>query len=186
MTKNNLPNFKEEKAIAAASLLLILSKNACDKYWFNKVMYFIERQSVVLTGQPMFNDSLFSMKYGPVVSTVNDAIDNLAYPFDNEWNKHFSLKANTIRLIKESSYDALSESEEKIIKDAYIKFEGWDFSRLKKFFHSLPEHKETTSRIDIEYDEILKNSGVDEESIQDALETISYFKILENSLHCGK
>lgn len=187
MTKNYLPKFKEEKAIAAASLLLHLSDNKCDKYWLNKVMYYIERESLLLTGQPMFNDSLYSVKYGPIVSAVNDAIDNTAYPFDSEWNEHFVLENNTIvRLVKESNLDSLSENEEKIIKDAFQKFKGWSFPQLRDFFHKLPEHKETTSRIDIEYEEILRNSGVDEESIKDSLETISYFKFLENSIDCGK
>ena len=184
MTKQYLPNFKEEKAIAAASFLLSLSKNESDKYWLNKVMYYIERQSLVLTGQPMFNDSLFSIEYGPIVSNVNDAIDNTAYPFDNEWNDHFRVEGNTVRLIKEANYDSLSEFEENLIKDIYKKFKGWNFSRLKKFFHSLPEYKNTISRVDIEYDEILKKSGIDEKSIKDALETISYFNILEDSIHC--
>jgi uncharacterized phage-associated protein len=184
MTKNYLPNFKEEKAIAAASLLLRLSKGTCDKYWLNKVMYYIERQSLVLTGEPMFNDSLYSVKYGPIVSAINDAIDNSAYPFENEWNKHFILEGNTVRLLTESSYDSLSDSEEEIIKEAFAKFQGWGFTRLVNYFHKLPEHTETMSRIDIEYSEILQKSGVDEESIKDALETISYIKLLEDSLHC--
>ncbi len=185
MTKNYLPNYREEKAIAAASLLLSLSKNQCDKYWLNKVMYYIERQSLVLTGQPMFNDSLYSVKYGPILSAVNDAIDNTAYPFDNGWNKHFTLDGNTIRLIAESNYDSLSDSEETIIREAFNKFKGWNFTQLKNYFHRLPEHKETVSRIDIEYQEILSKSGVDEESIQDALENISYFSYLKDTLHCG-
>lgn len=186
MTRKYLPNFQEEKAIEVASLLLSLSNNACDKYWLNKVMYYVERQSLILTGQPMFSDSLFSVKYGPIVSAVNDAIDNTAYPFDNKWNEHFVLEGSTVRLKKETTYDSLSEFEEKIIKDVYKKFKGWDFQQLKKFFHGLPEHKETTSRIDIEYDEILQNSGIDEESIRDALDTISHFKILNESIHCGR
>jgi uncharacterized phage-associated protein len=186
MTKNCLLNFREEKAIAVASLLLKLSNNKCDKYWLNKVMYYVERQSLVLTGQPVFYDSLYSVKYGPIVSAVNDAIDNTAYPFDNEWNKHLVIEGNTVKLKIESNYSSLSDFEVKIVEDAYNKFKGWSFSQLKEFFHNLPEHKETISRIDIEYSEILKYSGADEESIQDALETISYFKNLESSFHCGE
>lgn len=185
MTKNFLPRFREDKAVAVASLLLELSKGQSDKYWLNKVMYYIERQSLVLTGQPMFNDSLFSVKYGPIVSAVNDAIDNTAYPFENVWNEHFSLVGNNVRLNEPASHDPLSEDDENIIKEAFNKFKGWSFTKLKNYFHRLPEHNETTSRIDIEYDEILKNSGIDDESIRDALETISYFKVLESSLKCG-
>ena len=187
MTKNYLPRFfKEEKAIAAVSLLLRNSDGSCDKYWLNKVMYYIERQSLILNGQPMFYDSLFSVKYGPIVSAINDAIDNTAYPFDEKWNKHFALEGNTVRLLEEANYEVLSDSEENIILDAGKKFWGWAFPQLKRFFHDLPEHTDTTSRIDIEYADILISSGIDEKSIQDALETISYFNSLESTLSCEK
>ena len=186
MTKNYLSNFKEDKAIAVASLLLKLSGNVCDKYWLNKVMYYIERQMIILTGQPMFNDSLYSIQYGPIASAVNDAIDNTAYPFENKWNHHIALKGTSVRLKKEANYDLLSEFEEEVIRNAFDKFKGWGFSELKNYFHNLPEHKETTSRIDIEYSEILRNSGIDENSIADALETISYLNEIEDSMHCDK
>ena len=54
-----IPAFNEEKAIATASLLLKLSGGQCDKYWLNKVMYFVERESIISTGQPIFFDRLF-------------------------------------------------------------------------------------------------------------------------------
>jgi uncharacterized phage-associated protein len=178
MTKNYLPKFKEEKAIAAASLLLQLSGGACDKYWLNKVMYYIERESLIQSGQPMFNDSLISIQYGPIVSAVNDAIDNAAYPYKSEWNKHITLEDKTVKLLEVADSDVLSEFDEEIITNAYHKFKGWSFSRLKNFFHGLPEYKETKSPVDIEYSDILRKAGIDEESIKDALDNLAYLDFL--------
>lgn len=185
MTKNYLPSFLEGKAIAATTLLLKLSGGECDKYWLNKVMYYLERESLIRTGQPMFNDSLYSIKYGPIASAVNDGIDNTAYPFDSEWNNHVSLDGKKVRLINEANVEVFSENEYDLIVEASKKFEGWGFRKMKNYFHSLPEHKETNSRIDIEYSEILKAAGVDEVSIRDSLETISYFNHLDKIIHCG-
>ena len=185
MTKNYLPSFREGKAIAAATILLKLSNGACDKYWLNKVLYFIERESLIRTGQPVFNDSLYSLPLGPIASTVNDEIDNTAYPSESEWKKHLSLEGITVRLIAEANTDILTDNEISLIHEAHAKFYGWGFSKMKDYFHMLPEHKQTKSRIDIEYIDILRPAGIDEESINDALETISYFSNLDKLIHCG-
>ncbi|MCX6055078.1 MAG: Panacea domain-containing protein [Chloroflexi bacterium] len=174
MTINNVPNFNEEKAIATASLLLKFSGSQCDKYWLNKVMYFVERESIISTGQPIFFDRMFSVPFGPIVSVVNDAIDFSEYPFPSEWNKHISLKDKTVRLLEEADYDSLSEYEEELIYRLFKKFEGWGFTKLKDFFHSLPEYTETKSRVEINYDELLSKANIDEESIKDAIQNLSY------------
>lgn len=186
MTKNFLPSYQEGKAIAAATLLLKLSKGICDKYWLNKVMYYLERESLIRFGQPMFNDSLFSVKYGPIVSSINDGIDNAAYPFETEWNKHIVLNGINVQLLNEGDFDLLSENEIDLIQEIFNQFEGKAFGEMKAKFHSLPEYKETKSRIDIEYVDILRPAGIDEESIADALETISYFNYLDQTIHCVK
>jgi hypothetical protein len=185
MTDLKIPRFKEEKAIAVAAMLLELSGGKCDKYWLNKVMYYIERQSLIGSGQPVFFDNLFSIPYGPIVSQVNDSIDLVAYPVDSIWNKHLSLQGNDVILLSGADYSALSPFEENLIHEAFEKFKGWSFSRLSRFFHSLPEYKETKSRIKINYDEILKAEGYSQEEVDAALEEISYLGYLEGTLRCA-
>ncbi|MBQ6503184.1 MAG: DUF4065 domain-containing protein [Flexilinea sp.] len=73
MTKES---FRTGKAIAALTYLLELSGGKQDKYWLNMVMYYVERESILRYGDPMFYDDLFSMPYGPVASTVSDGIDS--------------------------------------------------------------------------------------------------------------
>lgn len=180
-----IPRYKEQKALAAASMLLELSGRECDKYWLNKVMYFIERQSLIESGQPMFFDKLYAAPYGPIVSAVNDGIDSTAYPTDSNWSKHFSLVGNTVHLKIPADYSVLSPFETEIITGAFSYFNGWSFTELLNYFHQLPENKETKSREDILYDEVLREAGYDQESVHETLQEISYLSFLENSLDCA-
>ena len=57
--------FRTDKAIAALTYFLDLSQGKNDKYWLNKVMYYIERESILRFGEPMFFDDLYSMPFRP-------------------------------------------------------------------------------------------------------------------------
>lgn len=185
MNKGYSPKYNEEKAIAAVSRFLKLSGGQCDKYWLNKLMYYIERQSLILSGQPMFFDALFSVKFGPLVSAINDGIDSASYPIDSVWHSHISLYNNKVKLLKEADYSELSPFEEELIEQVYKKFADWDFDRLYNFFHKLPENKNTNSRQCIEYEEILRNQGCSQEEIEETLEELSYLGYLESALNCA-
>ena len=115
--------FQEDKAIAALTYLMTLSNNISDKYWLNKVMYYIERESILQYGEPMFHDDLYSMRYGPVVSSVNDGIDSTDSRFkaENKWKNYILLedKTNTVFLIAPGDFSLLSDSEIEIITEAY-------------------------------------------------------------------
>jgi hypothetical protein len=181
----NIPEFNELKAVTVAARLIQLSGGKCDKYWLNKLMYYVERQSLVLSGQPIFFDELFSIPLGPIVSSVNDGIDSSSYPVESLWSKHLDLQGNTVFLKSEPDFSELSWFEEKIIKDAFQKFKNYDFSKLKKYFHGLPEHKETKSREEITYEEILSNEGLDKESIEEVMNEISYLSFFKNQISIG-
>ena len=185
MNQNNIPRFNEKKAVAVASMLIKLNGGKCDKYWLNKCMYYVERQSLVLSGQPVFFDKLYSAPYGPIVSSVNDGIDSSSYPFDTLWSKHLSLKGNEVILKEEADNSVLSPFEDQIIEDTYKKFKNYGFTKLNKFFHDLPEHKETNSREDISYEEILTHEGVGQENISEVMRELSYLSFFENQLSAG-
>jgi|SRR5450759_5451719 hypothetical protein len=185
MKNIEIPRFKEEKAIAVAAMLLRLSGGSCDKYWLNKLMYYVERQSLVKSGQPIFFDRLYSVRYGPIVSAVMDGIESSEYPVDNLWARHFSVEGKTVSLREDADDSVLSPFEEKLIEEAYNKFKGWTFPKLLSFFHSLPENKNTTSREVINYDEILQAEGFDPETIEKTFEEISYLNYLESIVNCA-
>jgi uncharacterized phage-associated protein len=185
MHKQNLPSFNEKKAVAVASMFLKLNGGTCDKYWLNKLMYYAERQSLVKSGQPIFFDKLYSAPYGPIVSSVNDGIDSSSYPFKNLWSKHLNLKGNDVILVEEADNSVLSPFEDRIIEEIYKKFKNYSFTRLKNFFHGLPEHKETNSREDISYEDVLAAEGLGQEYISEVMRELSYLSFFDNQISIG-
>ena len=186
MNSKQVPKFRETKAIASASILLQLSGGKCDKYWLNKLMYYIERESLLKSGQPMFFDKLFSLPHGPIVSAINDGIDSANMPGKSKWGEYFELTDNSVILKYFEDDSILSEFEIEIITEAFDKFKGWSFPKLKNYFDNLPENKITTSRELIDYEEILKLNGASEFQIKEAISEISYLSFIENSLDCAK
>jgi uncharacterized phage-associated protein len=185
MRDNKFPSFNEKKAVAAATKLLAYHGGKCDKYWLNKVMYFVERESLLKSGQPMFFDKLYSVPYGPIVSMVNDGIDASSYDFETLWSKHLDLQGNDVVLVESADDSVLSPFEDRILEAAYQQFKGWGFNQLKTFFHSLPEYKETLSREDITYEDILKHAGLNEEAIEEVIEELKYLRHIEDHLSIG-
>ncbi len=181
MDNHIVPEFKVEKAIAVTATFLKQSGGTCNKYWLNKVMYFAERQSLIKSGQPMFFDDLFALPLGPIVSAVNDGIDLSAYPIDSIWANYFFLKGNSVVLKDDPDFTGLINFENGLIQKIYNQFKGWSFSKMHRFFHNLPENKETNSREDISYSEILEAEGFDVELIQKTLNEISYLSDIEHT-----
>jgi hypothetical protein len=176
--------YREDKAVAVVATFLYLSNGQCDKYWLNKVMYYVERQSLLLAGQPMFFDDLFSAPYGPIASNVNDGIDLASYPSKSIWSKCFRLENNNLKLEKTPDLEVLSDFEIELINSTFEKFKGKNFNEMHKFFRGFPEHTETNSRIAISYESILSAGGLPEEIIKETIEDISYLQFIEGSLTC--
>ena len=177
--------FNEQKAISVAAYLLKLQNNKSDKYWLAKVMYYIERESLLKNGKPLFGDQLFSLPYGPIVSSVNDGIDLCEYPGESTWNEYFKLRGKIVELLKDADYSILSPFEKKIIEESYGQFKGWSFAKLHDFFSKLPEYKETKNRERIFYKDILAGEGFEAEIADEALAELSYINTVESILHCA-
>ena len=176
------PRFREDKAIAAVAELVMLSEGLCDKYWLNKIMYYIERTSLINSGQPVFFDTLFSVKYGPIVSAINDGIDASAYPYDSPWSKYISLSGNSVSLKEIPDTSVLSPYEEELISAAFEQFKGWDFEQLRNYFHNLPEFQNTETREEIHYPDIFSKEGLSDREIKETMDEISYLCFVEEKL----
>jgi len=174
--------YSEEKAVAVVATFLNFCNGQCDKYWLNKVMYYVERQSLLLTGQPMFFDDLYSAPYGPYVSNVNDGINLAAYPSKSIWSKCFRLDGNNLKLQKTPDITVLSDFEIELIKSTYEKFKGKDFNEMHRAFRSFPEHTEAKSRVEIGYKTVLAAGGLPEEIIEETIKDLSYLQSIECSL----
>ncbi len=173
MSNQNKAMYREDKAVAVVAKFLDLCNGQCDNYWLNNVLYYVERQSLLLAGQPMFFDDLFSTPYGPIASNVNNGINLAAYPSKSIWSECFRLDGNNLKLEKSPDLLVLSDFEIELIKSTFEKFKGNDFSEMHMSFRNLPEHTETKSRVAIGYESILFTGGLSEEIIKETIEDLA-------------
>ena len=178
--------YNDKKAVQAAAIFTQLEGGTIDKYKLCKLLYYLERQTILTTGQPLFQSELFSVPLGPISSEVNDGINSVSpspkfkviYDEDQfeNWIDHFyKISTKKLGLLNDPGDDMLSEADIELIKEISEKFSGWGFKQLKEFFHGLPEHTETDSRIPIPIEKILREEGISEEEIQELIEEYQYY-----------
>jgi hypothetical protein len=178
--------FRTDKAIAVLTYLLDLSNGKNDKYWLNKVMYYIERESILRYGEPVFYDELYSMPLGPVASSVNDGIDSSEQykTINTLWKEHVCLKESEgnhdVFLVLPGDYSLLSESETDLIEEAYNKFKDFNFFEIMNYFHKeIPEYEETKwndpqRRKLITYKTLLTKNGYTDKDAEEVISEIVY------------
>ena len=178
--------YNDSRAVQVAAVFTKLEGGKIDKYKLCKLMYYIERQSILTTGQPLFHSGLFSIKLGPIASEVNDRI-NAVVPSEkfrflynedeySRWVNHFkSANSKELRLTSDPGDDELSESNIDLITEISVKFRNYSYSQLVEFFHHLPEHTITDSRIPIPFEKILEEEGFCEDEIQEIQEEYRYY-----------
>jgi hypothetical protein len=187
MNTKRLPKFREDKALAALSKLLEMKGGKADRYWLCKVMYFIERRSLIESGQPMFFGKLFSLPYGPIVSEVNDLLKkstDLSIP--STWGNYLEIEGNTVKLIAPPDQSCLSQFDEEVIFKEFSEHQEENFNDLSNFSHKLHEYESTDSRKIISYEKILRDTGATEKEIKETIEEIYYLGSLEATLNCAE
>ncbi len=178
--------FNERRAVQAGAIFTKLEGGIIDKYKLCKQMYYLERQTIIQTGQPLFHGYLCSLPLGPVISEVNDGVDAIIPPNNikenvqrilyPDWEDHFSPAGRyKLRLDKDPGDDELSPADLNQIKEIYEKFKGWGFNKLKNFFENLPEHTLTKSQVPIAFADILRVTGSSEEEINELREEYYYY-----------
>lgn len=179
--KNNKEAFKNSKALAAFTYILMKLGGKGDKHQLIKMMYWLERKYIIETGFPMFYDQAFSLEYGPILSQVLDNMNSC----NNEtspWYGHIRFTSPyKIELIKNGDFDELSDYDEELIAETVKKFSDLDFSSRTKLFHLLPEYTQVPEgqREEISYRVILENeTDMSQEDIIYALFEIESTKMV--------
>ena len=97
-------------ALAVAKFLneLNKSKHGCDmnQMKMHKLMYFSQRESLMITDDPLFEDAFEAWKYGPVLTVVRNEYST-GHMFNEEYG---SLKGNDRELVTSvfNRYDVLN------------------------------------------------------------------------------
>jgi hypothetical protein len=182
-------NFNEKRAVQAAVIFAKQAGNTIDKYKLSKMMYYLERQNIIITGQPLFFDNLYSAPLGPVASEVNHGIDTVVPPKQENYNREEINQINweeffkktgkhKLTIVKDPGDDELSKYTITLIEEIHEKFKNFSWKKMQIFFHNLPEYKKTESRIPITYADILRAENFSELEIEAIESEINYYSQL--------
>ncbi len=181
--------FKSEKARAAVSRILELNGGTADFYYINKMMYLLERKSLIEKGRPFVYDKLFSIKYGPIVSKVYDELKICSVSDSVGWGLSFGREGHNIILKEPGDYDQLSSYDERAIAQTVQQIEqelhlktldpNSAFQTLHKYIQKLPEYEAVEKgHRDISYEKILKKTGLSEPEIEEILNSNNDYGVL--------
>ena len=160
--------FREEKATQAAARLLKLRGGTMSHLKLIKLLYLVERESLVRFGVPLTHDSYCSLPHGPVLSATLDRINTRECYEGGYWDRYISPKVRfEVRLRQpDVPHDQLSRAEEALIDEVFAKYgtmSRWD---LVEFTHSLPEWTDPRgSALPIDPADILRSEGFSETEI---------------------
>ncbi|MBZ5626471.1 MAG: SocA family protein, partial [Acidobacteriia bacterium] len=151
--------FNERRATEAAARFLKLRGGRMSYLKLIKLLYLLDRETLLRWGRPVTTDRYVSMDNGPVVSRIYDLIREERAPgTDPIWRHYISAPQEwEVALLADLETDELSRAEEALIDEiyaAYGKMTRWDLVRVS---HDLPEWQDPNgSAIPIQYRDILR------------------------------
>jgi len=157
-------SFNERKAAQATARLLRAAGGSFDYLMLVKLLYLIERTSLLERFRPILDDEYYSLPFGPVVSRVMDLTTNKAWGSTGFWAQHIAKDSyHLVTLISDPGNDELSESEELVIDRIWNDFGKLSKSELLDYAHALPEWQDPgSSSIPITVETILKKGDKSE------------------------
>ena len=164
--------FREDKATQAAARLLRLGGGRMSHLALIKLLYLVERESLVRFGVPLTWDSYVSMPHGPVLSATLDRINQGHLYADGYWTRHITPKVDHEVALRggEVPNDQLSRAEEGLIDEVFRRYGHLDRWALVEETHKLPEWEDPHgSALPIDPATILRGAGYTDEQIESAM-----------------
>jgi uncharacterized phage-associated protein len=133
-----------------------------------KLLYLLDRETILRWRRPATTDRYVSMDNGPVVSRIYDLIREEPAPgTDPIWRHYiFAPQEYEVALLGEPETDELYRADEALIEEVFVKFghmTRWDLVRAS---HELPEWQDPKgSAIPIQYRDILRAGNKTESEI---------------------
>jgi uncharacterized phage-associated protein len=163
--------FDERKSAATASLFLTLAGGHMHYLELLKLMYYADRESLDLYGQPISGDRYVNMRHGPVLSSVYDLVKLTIFapkPPPGPWGQSV-VKRGRWELVPKRPPDPapLSEAEVELINRVFTQRRErtrWD---LRDKSHALPEWEDPgASSQELPIEQILRVLGKGDEEIE--------------------
>lgn len=171
-----LPRFKETKATQAAGELLRREGGDMNYMKLVKLLYLVDRASLIRRARPVTFDKFVSLDYGPVPSKTLDLINYGWLPDTDSgyWSRYISPPADfRVHLREECPQDELSETEHQLLAQVYAEYGNLDEWELVDLVHELPEWEDPEgSAIPIDYRDILKRAGRTDIEVEEILKEL--------------
>ncbi|MFQ5705221.1 MAG: Panacea domain-containing protein [Gemmatimonadales bacterium] len=168
--------FREDKTTQAAARLLKLAGGTMNHMKLVKLLYFLDRASLLKSGRPVSFDSYFALPHGPVLSFTLDRINEDPDPdAPSYWHRHISeRRGHGVELMADTlPSDQLSEAEEALIDEIFSRYGGMSQWEIRDYSHTLPEWRDPQgSSLPILISDILAAEGFREEDIREIEETL--------------
>ncbi|WP_143108765.1 Panacea domain-containing protein [Bathymodiolus thermophilus thioautotrophic gill symbiont] len=138
-----------------------------------KLLYFIDRASLVEYGCPISYDSMVAMRFGMVLSNTYDLASGTIKSEPNGWeswvsdkeNHNVSLKRQNVNI---ESFDELSEADIEIIDKVWQQYGNknqWELADMQHDPKICPEWKDPQgSSMPVSYHDIFISIGLDKET----------------------
>lgn len=179
-------SFNVGKSIQAAKVLLELNGGDMDKYLFIKMLYLADRESLKRWGESITGDNPVSMKYGPVLSTINDLTKGDCPLFHEQWSEFISKadeETNRVCFAKasETLRGELCPAEISILTSVFEMCKDWSWRQMRDYSHSLDEYDQSVGNGShpIPMERILKAVGKRDDEIKELAEVNRQIKLAE-------
>jgi uncharacterized phage-associated protein len=138
-----------------------------------KLLYLIDRQSIINWGRPVTFDTYVSMPHGPVLRKTLDLINEGIHPgHKTYWHSFISAPEKyEVKLKKVPPPDELSDAEIRLSHEIFKEYGHMTRWELSDYTHNLPEYKNPQgSALAIFYQDILvKGAGKTWEEVEEIL-----------------
>ena len=136
-----------------------------------KLLYLVDRESLLRFGRPVTGDRVVAMKHGPVLSRIYDLVSqNKQEGPESEWHKFIPRPNAYVFTVKFSGVPdtgELSQAELALIDEVLAKFRHMNEWDLVAFTHKLPEwHDPKRTSVTIPFEAILRGAGVSKKDIE--------------------
>lgn len=177
--------FNERRATEAAARFLELRGGRMSYLKLIKLLYLLDRESLLRWGRPITTDRYVAMDKGPVVSRIYELIREEPVPGTNPvWRQYISAPSNyEVSLSAVPETEELSPAEESLIEEIFNKYgklSRWDLVNLS---HELGEWQDPQgSAIPIDYRDILRAGQKTESEIAAVLSELEALAAAEAML----
>jgi uncharacterized phage-associated protein len=162
--------FDARKATQVAAAFVTREGGELNVMKLIKLIYLLDRLSLIRRGVPVLGGYYFSMKNGPVTSEALDLVNaGMLDGFDTDWAKFISGRADhKVGLQSDPGTDRLSESELEMVAETFTEHGQKTPFELVEWCHGhCPEWRPVTQgRHEIRVEDILETAGKGREYIE--------------------